>query len=178
MISFHPLKKEDLPLMHAWFNRPHVQEFYSLRSWNEQEVLEKLIPSLSHEKHLFGYIIRIGEIAIGYIQWYPVQDHPWPDQDLEENVLSHAAGVDLFIGEEKWVHKGLGREIMQTFLEEEIWPHFTYCVVDPDIRNTASIRMFQKCGFSFHKTVEASNKLGKLSSLCLMVKEKEPALIS
>ena len=28
--------------MHMWFNRPHVQQFYSLRSWQEMEVLEKL----------------------------------------------------------------------------------------------------------------------------------------
>jgi len=173
MISFQPLKKEDMPLMHAWFNRPHVQEFYSLRSWKEQEVLEKMSASLSHEKHLFGFIIRLGDIAIGYIQWYPVKDHPWPHQELDDKVQALAAGIDLFIGEEQWINKGLGREIMHTFLEKEIWPNFSYCIVDPDISNTASVRMFQKCGFSLHKTVQASNKLGRLAHLCLMIKERQ-----
>jgi len=173
MISFQPLQQEDSSLMHMWFNRPHVQQFYSLRSWQEMEVLEKLKPSLSSEKQLLGFIVRLGDIAIGYIQHYPVKDHPWAGQDLEEEILSKACGIDLFIGEEKWIHKGLGREIVNTFLETKVWPHFSYCVVDPDIHNTISIRMFQKCGFSLHKTVQAVNKLGKSSDLCLMVKERE-----
>ncbi|MCX6989979.1 MAG: hypothetical protein NTX49_02775 [Chlamydiae bacterium] len=66
MISFQPLQQEDFSLMHMWFNRPHVQQFYSLRSWQEMEVLEKLKPSLSLVKLV--ELIFLSEKKNGFIR--------------------------------------------------------------------------------------------------------------
>jgi len=30
-LSFQPLKKQDLPLMYSWLQKPHVREFYHRR---------------------------------------------------------------------------------------------------------------------------------------------------
>lgn len=76
----------DISLLHQWFNMPHVQAFYSLRSWTEDEVIAKLTPYISREKSVSGFMILLDENPIGYLQSYKVSDYPWPDQDLSEGL--------------------------------------------------------------------------------------------
>ena len=51
-----------------------------------------------------------------------IQEHPWENQDLSDEVIREAAGIDLFIGEEEYLGKGLGCKIINSFLEKYIWP--------------------------------------------------------
>lgn len=163
-INFRPLTEADIPLMHRWFNEPHVQQFYSLRAWTEEEVRQKLAPILSGEKHLKGQLILADDAPIGYLQTYPVKDHPWPDQDLSEDFVQKAIGLDLFIGEKAFVGRGFARQAVRQCIV-----NFSYCVVDPDRENIASIRLFEACGFRFHKEIETANPLGKPVKLMLMI---------
>jgi RimJ/RimL family protein N-acetyltransferase len=163
-VSFRPLSEEDIPLMHRWFNEPHVQEFYSLRSWTMEEVRQKLAPILSGEKKVKGELIVIDGVPVGYLQSYPVSEHPWPGQDLPEGFVEKAIGLDLFIGEKEHVGKGYGSQAVRQFISK-----FPYCVVDPDEKNQASICLFERCGFHFHKEIEMKNPLGKRVKLMLMI---------
>ncbi len=105
---FRPLLLSDVPLMHQWFNLPHIKKFYSLREWTETEVLEKLKPYINGDKPVLGYMILISEKPIGYVQQYKITDYPWPNQNLSEEIIHHAAGMDLFIGDETLIGKGIG----------------------------------------------------------------------
>lgn len=172
MIRFRKITEEDIALMHAWFNEPHVQKFYSLREWTEQEVLEKLLPTIERKKRVFGFIIYFEKSPIGYLQYYRIKDFPWPQQDFAPNIVEQGIGLDIFIGDRAWVSQGLGAKIVETFLNSAIWPHFQFCAVDPDERNVASIRMFEKCGFVKHKAIHTEDALRKPVTLMLMVKAK------
>lgn len=171
-IHFEPLEESHFSIILRWFNKPHVQAFYSLRSWTYEEVYKKLIPYVHGEKQMRGFIIYIGKESIGYIQMYPIKDHPWDNQDLSEEISQEAAGFDLFIGEGNYLRKGLGNQIIDCFLEKYIWPNYRYCVVDPDVRNEASIRLFQKCGFIEHKQIAYKNALKQDVILKLMIKKR------
>lgn len=171
-INFRALNEEDIPLIFRWFNAPHVQDFYSLRQWSEEEVFTKLKPILRKEKPILGFLIIYSQRPIGYIQYYRVADYPWPAQDIEEQMSNIAAGLDMFIGEASFIRKGIGPVAVSTFLEQIIWPKFSYCFVDPDARNAASIKMFQKCGFQFHKNIEAEDALKRPVTLVLMKIER------
>jgi len=160
-------------LIHKWFNEPHVQKFYSLRNWSEQEVLDKLQPTIDSTKAISAFIIFYNDNPIGYIQCYKVSDFPWPMQDLSDEQSHQGAGLDLFIGDPYYVGKGLGKNLLNQFLIEKIWPHFKYCVVDPDERNTTSKQLFEKCGFKLHKKIPYKDALGKPVTLCLMIKTNE-----
>ena len=145
MIHFEALNESHFALIHEWFNKPHVQAFYSLRAWTLEEVRQKLTPYLHHEKGIKGFVIYLGKYPLGYIQSCPIKDHPWEDQDLPDEIVQEAGGFDLFIGEEKHLGKGIGPQIVTSFLQEHFWPYYRYCLVDPDVRNEASLRLFQKC---------------------------------
>lgn len=172
---FEPLNESHFGLMLDWFNKPHVQAFYSLREWTYQQVCDKLTPHLHGKKKVHGYVISLWKCPIGYIQSYPIQDYPWENQELPNEMIQEAAGIDLFIGEAEYSGQGLGCQIVDCFLYEHIWPYFRYCLVDPDIKNRASMRLFQKCGFIEHKQIETTNALNEHVTLQLFIKER-PAL--
>ena len=173
MIHFRQVTKEDIPLMHLWFNEPHVQKFYSLRSWTKSEVLDKLLPTIELNKPLFGFIVLFEGIPIGYLQYCKVKDFPWPEQEFSPKFVENAAGLDFFIGQPEWVGKGWGPKIIERFLDTQIWTNFQYCVVDPDVRNLLSIRMFEKCGFEAHRTIHTKDAMGEPVKLLLMVKSND-----
>ena len=172
MISFRPLSRSDIPLLHRWFNTPHVQTFYSLRDWTEQEVLAKLTPYIERQKPIFGLIAEHDGQPVGYCQYCLVKDFPWPGQNFEKKVIDSAAGLDFFIGEANLLRQGLGQSIIREFLEKVLWPRFQYCIVDPDIRNEASVKLFEKCGFLAHQIINTQDTLGRPANLCLMKAQK------
>lgn len=171
-IHFEPLNESHFALICQWFNKPHVQAFYSLRNWTLEEVRNKLTSYLRHEKGVRGFVINLDKQPIGYIQCYAIKDHPWENQDLTADVVQNAGGFDILIGEEGFLSKGVGFQIVNRFLQEHIWPCYHYCVVDPDIRNEASLKLFQRCGFALHKRIESKNVLKQKVILQLLIKEK------
>ena len=171
-IYFEPLKELHFELILRWFNKPHVQAFYSLRNWTYEEVYKKLKPYVQREAQMNSFIAYLENHPIGYIQSYSLKDHPWENQDLSEETIRKAAGFDLFIGEENYLKKGIGKQIIESFLKEHIWPNYQYCFVDPDIQNIASIRLFQKCGFIEHKQIHSQNALKQPVTLKLMMTTK------
>ena len=170
IFTFRPITYADIPVLHEWFNTPHVQEFYSLRAWSEEEVREKLRPVLDREKNLFAFIVLADKKPIGYVQYCPISENPWPDQEIEDEVAKSAAGLDLFIGDAGSIGKGLGSRIVLAFLDKEIWPKFSCCFADPDVRNEASKRCFKKSGFEFHKNITTEDALKRPVTLMLMKK--------
>ncbi len=172
-ISFTFLGEEHFPLIHAWFNEPHVQAFYSLRTWTLEEVCQKLTPYLQGVRGLKCYIVLIDHIPVGYVQCYPVKKHPWDNQDLPDEIIQNSAGLDLFIGEKEFIAKGFGHQILDAFLATHIWPYYRYCLVDPNIRNEASIRLFRKCGFKEHQQISSKDALQRPIVLKLFIKGRE-----
>lgn len=173
IIQFVPLNEFHFSLICQWFNKPHVQAFYSLRVWTSEEVRNKLTPYLQHEKGIKGFVIYLDKQPVGYTQCYPIKDHPWENQDLPDDVILEAGGLDLFIGEEEYLGKGVSFQIINSFLKEHIWPSYKYCLVDPDVRNKASLRLFQKCGFARHKCIDYIDALGQSVMLQLLIKKRE-----
>lgn len=171
-LTFEPLNQTHFGKVHEWFNKLHVQAFYSLRPWTLEEVYKKLMPYLQGEKQIKCFIIYQGTHPFGYIQSYPIKENPWENQDLPEKIIKEAAGIDLFIGEEDYLGKGLGSEIISQFLEKHIWPFFRYCLADTDVRNKASLGLFYKCGFIEHKKIFFKNALNQQVFLQLFIKER------
>jgi aminoglycoside 6'-N-acetyltransferase len=172
-ISFESLKESHFSSIHTWFNAPHIQTFYSLRSWTMEEVRQKLTSYIHGVGQIKSYIIFIDKIPVGYIQQYPVKEHPWDNLDLSDEMIQESVGIDLFIGEKEFLGKGFGCLIVDNFLKKHVWPYYRYCLADPDIRNAVSIRLFKKCGFKEHKQINSKDALKHPVTLQLLIKQKE-----
>jgi aminoglycoside 6'-N-acetyltransferase len=132
--------------MYEWLRREHVR-----RWWDEHESYEDVarhfLPSIEGRRPVDLYLILLDGRPVGFIQTYLVADHP--ETAALVGLGAGVAGVDLFIGEEKLTGKGLGSEVLRVFVRDIVFaePATSACIADPDVRNAASLRAFEKAGF-------------------------------
>ena len=152
-IRFQKLSESDLALMHRWLNTDFVNQWYGKKQCSYEEVREKYLPRINGKAPTSSFLILYNDRPIGYIQTYRLADYPDYSQHLQ--VDENAAGVDLFIGEREYIHRGLGHVILGTFLREIVFAseEIDSCVVGPEPKNTAAIRCYEKTGFRYLKTV-------------------------
>jgi RimJ/RimL family protein N-acetyltransferase len=145
-IGFRPLGRDDLRLLHGWLGREHVR-----RWWDEhetyEEVVEHYLPAIEGRRPTDLYLILLDDRPVGFIQSYLVADHP--DFGALVGLGAGVAGVDLFVGEEELTGKGLGTDVLRAFVRDVVFaePGTTACIADPDVRNAASLRAFEKANF-------------------------------
>jgi aminoglycoside 6'-N-acetyltransferase len=153
-IDFRPLAQNDLPQLHIWLNTDFVLKWFGKKPTPLNDVIEKYDPYITGEKPTSAYIIVIGGIDTGYIQTYLISDYP--DYNAYVGADEHSAGVDLFIGHRDYIHKGYGASIMTAFLKDYVFSksQVARCIIGPEPKNTAAIRMYEKTGFRWYKTIQ------------------------
>jgi RimJ/RimL family protein N-acetyltransferase len=163
-IRFERLRTSDLPLVHRWLHTPHVARWWYEDVGTYEEVSDKYSAYIEGREPVEPYLILYGERPIGYIQAYRVSD----DEEYTEIVgIEDSAGVDLFIGEEEMLHKGLGPRLIRRFLAEVVFADgsIEVCVIDPEPENKAAIRAYEKAGFRYFKSVDTSERPAYLMKL-------------
>lgn len=142
--EYRPLRREDLDLLHAWLNRPHVAEW-----WDDRLTREHVEEDFGAEigspviRHYLAYLD--GE-PVGFIQDYNVMGADpewWPDAKDPG-----ARGIDQFLANEHQLGKGLGsrmvRELVARLFAD---PAVTTVQTDPRPDNARAIRAYEKAGF-------------------------------
>ena len=158
-ISFRQLREPDLALMHRWLNAPHVARWWRSEGTAYRAVEEEYLPYVEGREPVRPYLILYGERPIGYVQAYPISH----DEEYARLVdVGNSAGVDLFIGEKEFLHRGLGARLLRRFLAEEVFsdPGVEACVIGPEPENAAAIRAYEKAGFRFFKTIQVPGEPG------------------
>ena len=108
---------------------------------------EEYLPSIEGHDPTDLYVILSRGEAVGLVQTYLLADYP--DYAAVVDAGAEAAGLDIFVGEESLVGSGLGSFVIRTFVARVVFARVETraCVADPDVRNLASIRAFEKAGF-------------------------------
>ncbi len=161
MITFKPLQESHFSLLLKWLETLHVKAWWDQDiQWTPELIKEKYGDYVKgyklekgEKKSIQAYVIYGDDHPIGYIQFYNAYDFPRENDILLEGLPISLAALDFFIGEEGYLGKGLGSEILRQFLKEHIDPAFEACFVDPDTCNTQALRAYEKAGFANIKTV-------------------------
>ncbi len=138
-ITFEPLHESHLPLLLKWLETPHVKK------WWDQDVTYTLeLVKEKFGKHIHGfaisknsnhktyaYTICANKEMIGYIQAYNAHDFAQENGLNLSAISGSVCGVDLFIGEQQFLHQGWGAKILNEFEEQILAPHFDWCLIDP-----------------------------------------------
>jgi len=153
-IAFRSLAPADLPLLHRWLNTPHVLEWWDTPGPSLGQVREEYFPCIEGREPTHCYLILYDDSPIGLIQTYLIRDHPEYSRHVQ--VEEAAAGLDLFIGDLAYIHRGLGAVILRCFLRDVVFarPDVESCVIGPAVTNRAAIRTYEKAGFTYLKTVQ------------------------
>jgi ribosomal protein S18 acetylase RimI-like enzyme len=157
-INFKRLAITDLEYMHKWLNCDFVIEWYSKKKWAYKEIEEKYIPYIKNERPTQGYLILYNNTPIGYIQTYKI--HDYPDYARLVDIDENASGLDLFIGEQEYFRKGLGKYIVSKFLKEIVFglSDSVSCILGPEPKNKVAIKTYEKVGFKYIKTIKVDNE--------------------
>lgn len=158
-VGFRQMTPDDLLLMHRWLQTPHVLEWW----WggvapSYEDVAEKYGPRIRGQEPTDPYLILHAGQPVGYIQTYRIRDYP--EYAAAVDMDEEASGVDLFIGEADYLHKGLGSHILRRFLRHIVFApgDVASCIIGPSAANAIAIRAYEKAGFRYLKTIPAENE--------------------
>jgi RimJ/RimL family protein N-acetyltransferase len=151
-ISFKKFTLEDVPLYYLWAEKPHVKNIWFKDGYQPKEyILEKMEGNGID----YPFVILLDNKPIGHIQYWDIhaRDTLIKDEiDYFTGEPEHTYGIDLFIGEEEYLGKGVGTATVIAFTKFLIEKcHAKKIVIDPDASNIAAIRCYEKAGFRFLK---------------------------
>jgi RimJ/RimL family protein N-acetyltransferase len=147
VIEFTPLTEDHLPLVEEWLGREHVA-----RWWRDPipEALAECRAGIEGRVPTDYYLIVVDERPAGMLQTYLASDYPEWEEVVQ--VGAGVAGVDILIGEEELIGRGLGPKLLAAFVRDVVSaPSVVATVEEP---NRRSWRAFEKAGFRHVRDVE------------------------
>lgn len=136
-IHIRPVREDDLPLLTSWRQQLHVRHW-----WGPPEVepeREKL-----HAGQVAMWIVVADERPIAFIQDYAVTD--WSPHHFDY-LPAGSRGMDLYVGEEDAIDRGLGTEIVRQHVDHLFAMGVPAVGIDPHPDNERARRAFAKAGF-------------------------------
>ena len=148
MISFRSVCESDFLMLHNWLTVSHVKEYwYQDESFTYEEIYKKYSKRLK-DGVIESYIIQKNKEDIGFIQTYII------DEPAAFMVNDKIKGIDLYIGELDYVHKGIGKSIINEFLVKHVFNDHSvrFAGIDPEVDNLIAIKAYEKSGFKHINT--------------------------
>jgi ADP-ribose pyrophosphatase YjhB (NUDIX family)/RimJ/RimL family protein N-acetyltransferase len=174
IITFEPLNESYFPFMLQWLEAPHVKKWWDREIVYTLDLVEEKFrshiyrfkPVKGANKPILSYIICVDQNPVGYIQIYNAHDFPRsiPLVGLPKNL----GGLDVLIGDEAYLGQNIGTQAISKFLSA-YGEGYTHIFVDPDLKNAAAIKAYEKVGF------EKIFIQQDLDEVWMIKKMKEPA---
>src|SRR5205823_5772701 len=154
MIDFKKLTEDDLNLLHKWFHIPHVFKWYAKEPYTLAMIQKKYLPRIN-DFTIQSYIIFDNEIPVGYIQIYQIDSHlpegvtNYQHQLFNDFKKNELAGIDFFIADKNYLHKGFASKALQTFIDHCVRDKYKAILVDPLKQNKIAVSFFEKNNFQY-----------------------------
>lgn len=149
MFTFKPLEITDFKQLFIWLQEPHVKMYWD----TEIEYTYEMIYDKYYPRIISGlpkmFIVKYNNDIIGYIQSYIEED--FIKYDLDEVAI----GIDVYIGNINYLHKGHGSTIVSEFIEKEVFidNSINTVIIDPEVDNVIAQKAYYKAGFRYIKTM-------------------------
>lgn len=150
-LQFSPVQNAHKTIILEWLEKPHVKKYYYGQGLqNTLSNLDLYVKRIrTNGKYTFDFwIAYIDKDPLGLLMTSPIEGplntkdpyNKWVEKGKEIITL------DLLIGEEKYLGKGLGEKMIRKFLLEK-FPHVSKVLIDPEAKNTKAIHIYEKVGF-------------------------------
>lgn len=146
-VEFRPLAMADLPALLAWQQAPHVASWFHDR-------LDLAAAERKYGRRIAGdsptrvHIVMADGRDCGFAQHYRVGDYPYY---AAATGLPEAVGIDYAIGVEGLTGRGLGPQVIWSYLRDVALPAHPaarQALASPDVANARSVRALEKAGFT------------------------------
>ena len=141
MIHLRPATPHDLDLLRRWDAAPHIIASKGTEDWGwEQE----LVRSPDWREQL---IAEVEGMPLGFIQ---IIDPAREDSHYWGDCPSGLRAIDIWIGEEAFLGRGLGTEMMRLAIDRCFAdPTVGGILIDPMASNDRARRFYERLGFRF-----------------------------
>lgn len=144
-MDFKSLKKNQKDLVVGWLKQDYVAHYWYGEGL--KTTLESIEEFISGKKTMFDHWIAYDNTTpFGYLMTSPVdlKTEPFFSKHCDEH--SVAVTLDLLIGDQNYLGKGLAHLMIKELLEQK-FPNITDIFIDPSSNNTKAIRVYEKAGF-------------------------------
>lgn len=148
-LILRPIDDSDIKQVQLWLNKPHVLKWYH----DADEWLYEIRERNRSFGFLHHFIVLIGDKPIGFGQYYDCFDakEEWYIVDKPNEFYS----IDYFIGEEEYLRKGYGKEIVRLLVEKiQKESGSVKVIVQPEEENIASCKVLLSNGFIYDRDKE------------------------
>ena len=167
-ITFRNLNNEvsEFKQLYKWCSQEFIYEWFEQRALSYEEIVTKYTNKLNNKKQEL-LIIQCDGKDIGYTQIYKY--------DGTINIKNHKNlyEYDLFIGEEKYLSKGIGIIIVKN-INKMIYSKYNAdgIILRPFKRNIRAIKCYEKCNYKIIDEYEGTDTIGNPEILTVMLNEK------
>lgn len=160
--ALRPVTEADLPLLHRWHNDPVVDRYWELAGPVDR-VAAHLAGLPAHARPM------IGELAGAPISYWELYRADLDPLAAHYPAAPHDAGIHLLLGPAEVRGRGLGARLIGVVADGLLAadPEATRVVAEPDVRNVASVRAFERAGFVRAAEVHLPDK-----TAALMIKDR------
>ena len=170
-ITFRKLRdsKEDYIKLYKWCKREFVYEWFEQSILSYDEIVNKYKNKLKNKIQEL-YIIRSNNKDIGLVQIYKYEN----DIDLDLYKYKNIYEYDLFIGEEEYLNKGIGKKIINN-INEIIYKKYKAdsIILRPFKRNIRAIKCYESCGFNKIYEYIDKDTIGKKENILVLINRNE-----
>ncbi|GGE78512.1 GNAT family N-acetyltransferase [Priestia taiwanensis] len=145
-LSVREVETKDEMLLVKWLSDPRVLAYYDGRD-NPFDLAKVRGKFYNREDESVRCIVEYEEEAIGYIQFYPLEEE-------EREVYGYVGcpdiiyGMDQFIGEVDYWNKGVGTRLVSAMVQYLVTEKKAdKIVMDPQTWNERALRCYEKVGF-------------------------------
>lgn len=155
MLKLRQLHDEDVPHVKKWLYNEHVKKWYDIPRLGVS--IDDWLYELSEREGEFKWItyliVEMDGVPIGMCQYYKCSDSV--DENFGVLPVRGSYGIDYMIGEETYLGKGLGKEMIGLLVEKIFgFADAQRITADIDKDNKASEKVLLACGF---KLVDAES---------------------
>lgn len=155
MFILRGLENEDVIIVKKWLGKEHVAKWFGDAS--------EWLYEIEHRNNEFDFIkhfiVEEDGVPVGFCQYYD-----WKKAFEEDREPDGTYGIDYMIGEEHFLGKGYGKELVKLICDKVIEdkPYAIQLVADPTLEeervNTTSIKVLEANGFSYDKGLAVYKK--------------------
>ena len=107
---------DDLEMLHAWKNQPHLMPFYMRGPVSLADMTEKFTPRIDGRHHCHSFVAECDGRPFGYAQWYLNRDYLGSGIALAER--PSGVSIDYFIGDPAFLGRGLGAQMLDALVRD------------------------------------------------------------
>ncbi len=170
---FELLKKEQVGMVLEWFKQEHVAQFWNgVGLQNTLKSIETFVSGKETSFHI--WIAYEQQIPFAYLKTARIDLEKDPLYAQYCDVEAIAITLDLFIGDTRYLGKGLAHIMIQELLQQKFL-HASDIFIDPAVDNPRAIHVYEKAGF---KKLEEFIPEWDPTTRCLLMRMKREPIIN